>query len=255
MGDRHARTCKLGGHPIAFHDEICAALGGVALRWGIHVTFERRTYLPTRWRMDLSFVGAAPDGSTLRVDVTRREGTARGRRPERESGTGSHLERAERYKRQKYAHFYRHAGQWMEGFAVNSYGGLGPGAVRVVQLLAALGSQLTGRPAPELRREMEWALGFTLARYGAYLEQVAGMRARAECWYPRVRAVRLVGTELVVDPYTRKRGGLAASVAVAAAARAMMAEQVTAAAQAVRGGADAPLVGEDDAGSDGEMTV
>jgi len=228
----------------------------VALRWGIHVTFERRTYLPTRWRMDLSFVGASPDGSTLRVDVTRREGTARGRRPERESGTGSHLERAERYKKQKYAHFYRHAGQWMEGFAVNSYGGLGPGAVRVVHLLAALGSQLTGRPAPELRREMEWALGFTLARYGAYLEQVAGMRARAECWYPRVRAMRLVGTELVVDPYTRKRGGLAASVAVAAAARAMMAEQVTAAAQTVRvGGAAAPVAGEDGAGSADAMTV
>ncbi len=110
-----------------------------------------------------------------------------------------------------------------EGFAVDSYGGVGPGAGTVMRMLAAVGAQLTGRAAPELLRELEWSVGFVLVRYGAYLEQVAAQRARVTVWYPRVRAAYFANGETHVVEFRRARGGMAAWVARAQAARALAA--------------------------------
>jgi len=170
--------------------------------------------------MDLNFRGAAPEGGTLRVDVTRREGEGVGRRADHEDGSGGHLVAAERYKRWKYGGRYP-APDMLEGFAVDSFGGVGPGAGVVMRMLAALGAQLTGRAATELLREMEWTVGFVLVRYGAYLEQLAGTRARVACWYPKVRAAIVHRGGIEVVAYKRPRGDMAATVARARAARAM----------------------------------
>jgi len=171
-------------------------------------------------RMDLSFAGVAPEGGTLRADITRREGVSQGRRTMREDGSGSHLGAAERYKRRKYAGRYPPP-QLLEGFAVDSYGGVGPGAGAVMRMLAAVGAQLTGRAASELLRELEWTVGFVLVRFGAYLEQVAAQRARVTVWYPKVRAAYYANGELRVTDYGRARGGMAAYVARVHAARAL----------------------------------
>lgn len=143
LADRHAVTCKCGGHPIRIHNRVVAGNASRLTDWGAPIQTETAALLVGgELRMDTLHARAGRNHGHMAVDTTRRHG-----------GDFELLRQAEEAKVRKYTDKYM-GDVLVRGFAFNQFYQLGPQAREVVERYAAAAEREGQGDRDELRLDL-----------------------------------------------------------------------------------------------------